>query len=326
MFSNDIFKVKTDTDFDDLAMKIFRFQAENNLIYKQYLAYVGIKASQITTTREIPFLPISFFKRHEILSVSKTGGETVFTSSGTGLSGQSKHYVSDIEVYERSFSVGFNRFFGKPQEYVILALLPGYLERKGSSLIYMVKALIERSSCELSGFFLDDFVRLDRHIQSAVSTGKKVMLIGVSFALIDYFKQFRYNLPQLTVIETGGMKGRRRELLRSELHEILRKASGSRQICSEYGMTELLSQAYLMNGNSFKPSDTMRVYIRDLYDPFSILPPGKVGGINVADLANYNSCSFIETQDLGRLQADGSFEVLGRYDHSDIRGCNLMVV
>ncbi len=324
MFKKNIFQGSI--NFDKCAMDIFRFQSENNEIYAEYLAHIGVKPDNINKVKEIPFLPISFFKKHKILSVSDTGKELVFGSSGTGNVGQSKHYVSDIEVYERSFMAGFCKFFGAPEDYIILALLPSYLERKGSSLVYMTEALVKKTKSDLSGFFLYDFKNLDASIRSAVKTGRKILLIGVSFALIDFFEQYSYNLPELKIIETGGMKGRRRELLRSELHALIRRATGSLQIYSEYGMTELLSQAYLLEKEQFKPADTMQVYVRDLYDPFSILPFGKVGGLNIIDLANYNSCSFIETQDLGRAYPDGSFEVLGRYDHAEVRGCNLMVV
>ncbi len=324
MFKESIFSLNKDS-FENLALKIFQFQAQKNNVYKKYLAYIGIKPEDISKVKDIPFLPISFFKSHKVLSNKYLGNETIFMSSGTG-GMPSRHYVSDIDLYEKSFLAGFNKFFGRPSEYVILALLPNYLEKGNSSLVYMVNKLIEKTNSELSGFFLYDFDKLDQSIKLATQQNKKILLIGVSFALVDFFEKYNYNLKNLSVIETGGMKGRKKEILRSELHSIIKKSTNNAKVYSEYGMTELLSQAYLTNGNRFYPSDTMRVYIRELYDPFNLLPNGKTGGINVVDLANFNSCSFIETQDLGVKYDDGSFEVLGRYDNSEIRGCNLMVV
>ena len=270
-------------------------------------------------------MPISFFKSHKIITGNTYEPDIIFTSSGTGGLGNSKHYVNDISVYRESFRKSFEYFMGTPSDYVVFALLPGYLEREGSSLIYMVSDLISQTNSKLSGFFLSDFSKLYSKIKIAETLNKKVLLIGVSYALLDFFEEYKLDNPNLIIMETGGMKGKRTEMIRQELHSEICRASGTDKIFSEYGMTELLSQAYLTKSGRFKTPPWMRVQIRDLYDPFSLLDIGSTGGINVIDLANYNSCSFIETQDLGKLFPDGSFNVSGRFDNSDIRGCNLMV-
>lgn len=324
MFSDRILNLKSRKNFDDLCLEVFNFQALNNPVYAEYLKHLKIEPEHVQSVDAIPFLPIRFFKSRQVIC-SGQSAEIVFTSSGTGHTGQSRHWVSRLDVYEMSFRKAFRMFFGSPDEYVILALLPGYLERKGSSLIYMVNDLINHGGSELSGFFSDDFDKLDAHIRRAAGTSRKLMLWGVSFGLLDFFEKFLCHNPEMLIVETGGMKGRRKEIIRDELHARLRDASGTKKIYSEYGMTELLSQAYMLSGENFKSPPWMEVRIRDLYDPFAKAPKGTTGGINVIDLANFNSCAFIETEDLGKHYADGSFEVLGRYDHSEIRGCNLMV-
>jgi phenylacetate-coenzyme A ligase PaaK-like adenylate-forming protein len=305
-------------------MDIFRFQSKQNPVYAEYLKHLKVAPSKIRQISQIPFLPISFFKKHKVLCNTEAHIEKTFTSSGTGGSGTSRHYLTDLSVYKKSFRKGFQLFFGKPDDYIVLALLPGYLERSGSSLVYMAEDLIKQSQSELSGFFLHDFPKLNKHIIKAQKTSKKILLLGVSFALLDFFKDYRFSNPEMIVMETGGMKGRRKEIVRNELHELLAKAAGTKKIYSEYGMTELLSQAYSLGNERFISPPWMQIRLRDLYDPFSEPETTLTGGLNVIDLANFNSCAFIETQDLGKRHTDGSFEVLGRFDHSDIRGCNLM--
>jgi len=324
MFSDKIFTIKTATDFDAACMEIFQFQSEQNPVYADYLKHLKTDVSKIKQISDIPFLPISFFKSHKILSKPAANIEKIFTSSGTGGSGTSRHYIKNLNVYKKSFTKSFQHFFGNPEDYIILALLPGYLERSGSSLVYMAEELIKQSQSELSGFFLHDFPKLNQHIKKAQNTSKKILLLGVSFALLDFFNDYTFNNPEMIVMETGGMKGRRKEIVRRELHELLARSAGTKKICSEYGMTELLSQAYSVGNEQFHTPPWMQIRIRDLYDPFSETETSSTGGINIIDLANFNSCAFIETQDLGKRQAGGSFEVLGRFDHSDIRGCNLM--
>jgi hypothetical protein len=275
--------------------------------------------------KEIPFLPIQFFKSHKVLSSQKPI-ERTFSSSGTTGSITSKHYITDISFYEKSFRKGFEQFYGNIEDYVILALLPSYLEREGSSLIYMVDALIKQSNHKESGFYLNNLSELNETLLKLESQGKQTLLIGVSFALLDFIETYSFKLKYTLVMETGGMKGRRKELVRSELHSILKQGFGVENIHSEYGMTELLSQAYSRGDGIFECPNWMKVFVRDPEDALTILDPKKTGGINVIDLANVNSCSFIATQDLGKINQDGTFEIVGRFDHSDIRGCNLMVL
>jgi phenylacetate-coenzyme A ligase PaaK-like adenylate-forming protein len=275
--------------------------------------------------KEIPFLPIQFFKTHKILS-SQNKIENTFSSSGTTGSNTSKHYVSDIAIYEKSFQKAFNQFYDNIEDYVVLALLPSYLEREGSSLIYMVDSFIKQSKHKESGFYLNNLSELNKTLLKLESEGKQTLLIGVSFALLDLADNYTFNLKHTIVMETGGMKGRRKELVRSELHSILKQGFGVDNIHSEYGMTELLSQAYSKGNGIFECPNWMKVFIRDPVDALSIFDFEKTGGINVIDLANVNSCAFIASQDLGKINKDGTFEIVGRFDHSDIRGCNLMVL
>ena len=319
-----IFSIKTENDFLQLALEIFRFQAKNNKIYSEYLHYLNRNSNDVKSLEQIPFLPIEFFKSRVITSVTSKA-QKIFTSSGTTGGNTSCHHVSDLKIYEESFNNGFKYFYGSPENYCILALLPSYLEREGSSLIYMMDRLIKKSNHPNSGFYLNNLDDLVETLSQLQKKGQKVLLLGVSFALLDLAEKFHLNLKDTIVMETGGMKGQRKEITREELHSFLCSRLGVTEIHSEYGMTELLSQAYSKGRSLFATPPWMKVIIRDAYDPFSYEKAGRSGGINIIDLANVNSCSFIETQDLGKLHEDGNFEVLGRFDHSDIRGCNLLI-
>ena len=321
----DIFNIKTETQFCEMALDVFKYQFENNRVYRSFCDLLYKHPSDVKTPKDIPFLPIQFFKTHHILSTTETI-QTVFSSSGTTGSLTSKHAVTNLNIYKKSFTKGFQNFYGNIQDYVILALLPSYLEREGSSLIYMVNDMIETSKHSESGFYLNNLSELKNRVAKLDSEGEKTLLIGVSFALLDLVETYQFNLKNTIIMETGGMKGRRKELIREDLHEILKNGFGVNTIHSEYGMTELLSQAYSKGKGNFKCPPWMRVLTRDTEDALTIQNDGKVGGINVIDLANINSCSFIATQDLGRVYQDNSFEIIGRFDDSDIRGCNLMVL
>ena len=323
--TNTIFNIQTETEFEDLALQVFKFQFENNRVYRSFCDLLYIHPSDVKSLKDIPFLPIQFFKSHTVLS-SKASIQTTFTSSGTTGNLHSKHGVVDLKLYEQSFQKGFQHFYGNIEDYVVLALLPSYLERSGSSLIYMVDAFIKQSNHPESGFYLNNLSELKNTLIKLDSQEKKVLLIGVSFALLDLVEAHQFNLKHTIVMETGGMKGRRKELIRDELHAILKQGFGISAIHSEYGMTELLSQAYSTGNGIFNCSNWMRILTRDTEDALTMQPTGKAGGINVIDLANINSCSFIATQDLGRVYQNNSFEIIGRFDNSDIRGCNLMVL
>ncbi|MEN8186114.1 MAG: acyl transferase [Bacteroidota bacterium] len=320
-----IFDINTDIEFEKVALQIFQFQAKNNAVYREFLSYLNVKSQSITSISNIPFLPIQFFKTHQILSVNNTIEKTFLSSGTTGMV-QSKHYVTDLSLYMKSFTKGFEGFYEKIEDLTVFALLPGYLEREGSSLVYMVDDFIRKSKSEKSGFYLEDLDKLAGTLKESDKNGEKILLIGVSFALLDLIENHQFSLKNTIVMETGGMKGRRKELIREELHQILSKGFGVQNIHSEYGMTELLSQAYSKGKGVFQTPPWMKVMVRDTEDALSILSHQKTGGINVIDLANINSCSFIATQDLGKTYEDGTFEILGRFDNSDIRGCNLMVV
>lgn len=321
--AKDIFKIQNLQDFEHKALEVFQFQAENNPVYRDFIKNLRIHPKKVNSIADIPFLPISFFKSHEILT-GKQLAQIYFTSSGTTGSTTSRHPVAGVSVYEQSFRTGFETFYGPISDYTLLALLPNYSEREGSSLIYMMDDLMQQAQPD-SGYYLYNHQELAQKLQQLKLTGKKVILIGVTYALLDFIENHQIQYPELIVMETGGMKGKRREMVREELHEILCKGFGVSDIHSEYGMTELLSQAYSKGKGIFDCPPWMGVYIRDTNDPFQILEADRTGGINIIDLANIHSCSFIATQDLGRKNTDGSFEVLGRFDHSDIRGCNLMV-
>ncbi|MDY7394654.1 acyl transferase [Aureibaculum sp. 2210JD6-5] len=324
MDQNKIFNIQSQEDFTALALSVFNHQFKNNKVYRAFCTLLNMYSSDVRSIEEIPFLPIQFFKSHSIIS-STYAVQQIFTSSGTTGTTTSKHQVTDISLYEKSYLSGFEHFYGNIENYTVLALLPSYLERDGSSLIYMVDDLIKRSKKTKSGFYLDNLSALNETLNDLDEKGEKVLLIGVSFALLDLVENYTFNLKNTIVMETGGMKGRRKELIRNELHDILKNGFGVDQIHSEYGMTELLSQAYSKGNGIFNTPPWMKVLIRDTEDPLQLLSNKKTGGINVIDLANVNSCSFIATQDLGKVYKDGSFEVLGRFDHSDVRGCNLLV-
>jgi phenylacetate-coenzyme A ligase PaaK-like adenylate-forming protein len=320
-----IFDIKDDSDFQELALQVFNYQFNHNKVYRSFCDLLYVHPSDVNQINQIPFLPIQFFKTHEILSSQKPIEHT-FTSSGTTGSITSKHHVTDLDIYKHSFRKGFQSFYGHIEDYVVLALLPSYLERDGSSLIYMVNDMIAQSNHPESGFYLNDLEALSKTLIKLDQSHKKVLLIGVSFALLDLVEHYQFHLKNTIIMETGGMKGRRKELVRAELHHILKQGFGVKNIHSEYGMTELLSQAYSNGNGVFNCPKWMQVLTRDTEDALTIQQPGKTGGINIIDLANINSCSFIATQDLGIVFTDGSFEVVGRFDHSDIRGCNLMVL
>jgi len=321
---NKVFTTKNE-NFDQTVCEVFKFQAANVVPYQKYIQYLGINTATINEVKEIPFLPISFFKSHNIIAQNHSVKQTFLSSSTTG-KGQSSHLVADIGIYQKAFSNGFSQFYGNPSEYCILALLSSYLERTGSSLVYMADSLIQQSQHPDSGFYLDEWDKLKAVLQQNEAKGQKTLLIGVSFALLDFVAKHPMQLKNTTIMETGGMKGRRKELTRFELHRELKAGFGVPEIHSEYGMTELLSQAYSKKEGRFICPMWMRAYARAVDDPFGYADYGKTGVLNIIDLANIYSCSFIETEDIGRVYEDGSFEVLGRMDFSEIRGCNTMIV
>jgi len=321
-----IFKIDSEEAFSSLAIEIFRFQSETNKVYSKYLEYLKIDSNSIERIDQIPFLPIEFFKKFQVVSSTKNP-ECVFESSGTTGQKRSKHYVVSENLYKRSFMKAFSSFYGKPDDLCILALLPSYLERKNSSLVYMMHHLIHSGKHPDSGFYLNNLEELSVVLNKRISDKIPTLLIGVSFALLDLAEKFPQKLSKnIVLMETGGMKGRKKELIREELHDLLKKAFQIEAIHSEYGMTELLSQAYSKENGKFFCPPWMKLIIRDTYDPLSIVEKGQSGGINIIDLANLYSCCFIETEDLGKINEDGAFEILGRLDQSEIRGCNLMVV
>lgn len=327
LWPEQIFQISSEEQFNETSLQVFHYQAEHNPVYKKYLAVLKKNPEEVTHINEIPFLPIEFFKTEEVVTIHQTPGTKLqtFTSSGTTGSEVSRHAVSDISLYEKSFRKSFELFYGDVRSYCILALLPSYLEREGSSLVYMVDDLIKSSQNQNSGFYLNNIFDLAETLKRLQGEYQKTILIGVTYALLDFVEQFKFNYQQLIVMETGGMKGRRKEIVRDELHQILCNGFGVAKIHSEYGMTELLSQAYSKGDGIFRTPPWMNVLIRDTNDPMNYLSKEKTGGINIIDIANIYSCSFIATQDLGKIYVDGSFEVLGRFDESDIRGCNLMV-
>jgi len=323
--ASDIFSISNNKQFEKIALKVFRFQYDNNSVYREFCQFLNVEKQQVKSLQQIPFLPIQFFKSHEVLSSTEKIQET-FTSSGTTGMSTSRHFVTDITLYEESYRKGFAQFYGNIENYAVLALLPSYLEREGSSLIYMVDDLIQLSNHPESGFYLNNYDDLIQKLLQLDEAGENIILIGVTYALLDLIEKQQFHLKNTIIMETGGMKGKRKEMIREELHELLCKGFGVNAIHSEYGMTELLSQAYSLGNGVFECPNWMQVLIRDTEDALSYVENGKTGGINVIDLANINSCSFIATQDLGKKQPNNSFEVLGRFDNSDIRGCNLMVL
>ncbi len=323
--TSDLFSIANKKQFEKIALKVFRFQYDNNGVYREFCQLLKIEKQQVKSIAQIPFLPIQFFKSHLVLS-STDGIQETFTSSGTTGINTSKHHVTDRSIYEESYRKGFSQFYGNIQDYVVLALLPSYLERDGSSLIYMANDLIKLSKNKDSGFYLNQYDELSQKLIDLDNSGKNVLLIGVTYALLDLIECQKFQLKNTIIMETGGMKGKRKEMIREELHEILCNGFGVPTIHSEYGMTELLSQAYSLGNGLFECPPWMQILVREPEDALSYVKNTKTGGLNVIDLANINSCSFIATQDLGKKNPNDSFEVLGRFDNSDIRGCNLMVI
>ncbi|HNP33577.1 MAG TPA: acyl transferase [Flavobacterium sp.] len=321
----DIFTISSHKQFEKIALKVFRFQYENNSVYREFCEFLNTDVQKVKSLEQIPFLPIQFFKSHDIVSSTDAIQET-FTSSGTTGMITSKHLITDVSLYEQSYRLAFSEFYGNIENYVVLALLPSYLERSGSSLIYMIKDLIELTNNEHSGFYLHNYDELIAKLIDLDNAGQNVILIGVTYALLDLVEKQKFRLKNTIIMETGGMKGKRKEMIREELHKILCDGFGVQSIHSEYGMTELLSQAYSLGNGIFECPAWMQILIRDTEDALTYVDYGKTGGVNVIDLANINSCSFIATQDLGKKYPNNSFEVLGRFDNSDIRGCNLMVI
>jgi len=320
-----IFSIQSELEFNDLALDTFRFQAQNNPVYKDYLHQLQIQPEDISSIETIPFLPIRFFKTKKIIS-GHLDPELMFTSSGTTGMDKSTHFIMDLRLYRESFTKTFRLFYGDPSNYHILALLPSYLEQAHSSLIYMVHHLIELTSSTHSGFYLDNHHTLIEKTGYLKKNGERqILLIGVSYALLDLAEKSGPDLNGIMVMETGGMKGRRKEMVREELHQILCQKMNVPVIHSEYGMTELLSQAYSRGKGIFRTPPWMKILVRDIYNPFSYVGEQRTGGFNIIDLANLYSCSFIETQDLGMMTGGDTFEVLGRFDDSEIRGCNLLV-
>ena len=324
-FKERIFSI-CDREFEGFALELFDYQSQHNLVYRDYLRRLGVVPKTIGSVDKIPFLPIEFFKYHRVV----TGGwqeRGIFRSSGTTGQVSSKNYVEDPQFYKKVSARIFEKLYGSLRNYQILALLPSYLERGNSSLVYMVDSFIKASASEHSGFYLSNYEELVDTLNHLTKGTKKVLLIGVTYALLDLVENFEINTDNnnLIVMETGGMKGRRKEMIRQELHQSLSKGFKIETIHAEYGMTELNSQAYALEKGKFQTSPWLRIKIRDVNDPFEMLPPGRSGGINIMDLSNIATCAFIETRDLGKLNADGTFEVLGRFDNSEIRGCNLLV-
>lgn len=325
LLTQDIFNISSHKQFEKIALKVFRYQYENNAVYRAFCEHLATEKQAVKSIEHIPFLPIQFFKSHDVVS-SLDPIEATFTSSGTTGSITSKHHVTDFSLYEQSYRLAFSNFYGNIEDYVVLALLPSYLEREGSSLVYMVNDLIALSKNENSGFYLHNYDELITKLTALDSSGQNVILIGVTYALLDVIEKQKFQLNNTIIMETGGMKGKRKELIREELHAVLCDGFGVSSIHSEYGMTELLSQAYSLGNGFFECPAWMHILIRDTEDALTYVQDGKTGGVNVIDLANINSCSFIATQDLGKKHPNTSFEIVGRFDHSDIRGCNLMVM
>jgi len=312
-------------NFEETALAVFRYQYENNPLYHQFVDALKTDVNRITRTESIPFLPVSFFKTHTVISGKNGTPELIFESSGTTGETPSRHYVSDAGIYEYALLSGFKQFYGEPSEYAIIAMLPSYLERKNASLVHMAQTLMAYSGHPDGGFYLDEWAHLAALIARLEQNGQKVLLLGVTFALLDFAAAYPMSLRHTIVMETGGMKGRREEWTRKQVHDYLKQQWQLENVHSEYGMTELLSQAYAMKDGVFSPAHTMQVLIRDINDPLDVKRKG-LGALNIIDLANLHSCSFIATEDIGNIAADGTFEVLGRMDHAVLRGCNLMVI
>jgi len=323
-FKNRIFGQLDEGDFNAAALDIFHFQYDRNEIYRKYADALEFAPGNMTHYSQIPFLPVSFFKTHPVVSGISLP-EKSFLSSGTTSMIRSRHNILDLSVYDESIVKGFEGFYGSLEAYTIFALTPDPQLNPDSSLLYMISKWILKSSSEVSGFYLDRPEILAKLLEEHESSGTRSLLIGLSYALIDFAEKFPLALPGAIIMETGGMKGKRKEMIREELHAFLSERFRCKNIHSEYGMTELLSQAYAKENGHFKTPPWMKMLVRDTNDPLSLLPDGKTGGINIIDLANFNSCSFLALQDLGKINSDGTFEVLGRFDFSDLRGCNLMI-
>ena len=319
--SKRIFNISNEDEFNSIALEIFEFQYKNIPVYKKYVDLIKSQTKSINHFKEIPFLPIDFFKNNKIIA-ENSKIEKTFLSSGTSNTIRSKHFVKDLKLYEQSFSAGFKYFYSDPKEWTILALLPSYLDQGDSSLIYMVNKFINKSENSESNYINYDLDVLKNLILKLKN--KNVLLIGVSYALLELSELDSFNLENWVIMETGGMKGRRKEMVRQELHQQLKKAFNVDAVHSEYGMTELLSQAYSKKNGLFKTPPWMKFIIRDFEDPYSLAKINSSGGINIIDLANIYSCSFIETQDIGKEVEKDSFEILGRFDQSEVRGCNLL--
>ena len=322
-YFSQLLNIRNEKEFSEFALAVFNYQFDHNEIYRSFCKSVHRDNSTVKNIESIPFLPVEFFKTHKVIS-RNDNSNIIFTSSGTTGSESSKHYVFDLKLYEDVFEKIFEKFYGPVSDYTFLALLPSYLEREGSSLVYMAEKLIQLSQSSESGFYLNEFDKLSDVIIRQKQQKKKTILLGVTYALLDFAASHKLSFPELIVMETGGMKGRRREMLREEVHEKLCEGFGVSAIHSEYGMTELLSQAYSKGAGIFETPSWMKIIIRDPYDPFVLLQSGN-GGINIIDLANIDSCSFIATQDVGKKLGGNKFEVLGRFDFSELRGCNLLV-
>lgn len=320
---NNIFSVSEAT-FLQQALRIFHYQYAENKVYQQWVNALQVSPSEVKELTQIPFLPVSFFKTH-MVTAGNFEPEIIFESSGTTGTVNSRHFVKELDIYTQSFVKGFQQFYNNPQDWCIIGLLPSYLDRKGSSLVLMVQQLIRLSGHRESGFYLYEFEKLAAVLKELEAKKQKTLLIGVTFALLDFAEQFPMRLNYTTIMETGGMKGRRRELLRQEVHAVLQQQFKVPAIHSEYGMTELLSQGYSYGNGIFNTVPWMKVLVRDEDDPLLVTEKGR-GLINVVDLANVHSCSFIATDDVGKIYEDGSFEIVGRRDNSDIRGCSLMVI
>ena len=318
-----VFNIRSTQDFEQAALAVFKYQYDNNKVYGEWCRLCGQTPSKVRSVSGIPFLPIEFFKTHKVVSFYEepTG---FFQSSGTTRQNTAKHYIKDFELYEKSFLANFQLFFGSPDQYIFIVLLPNYQQQNHSSLIYMMQRLIKESGQRESGFYPEDYTQVAELLKASDQKQRKTILFGVTYALLDLVERYRFHLQNTIVFETGGMKGRRKEITREDLHGILKKGFGIPHIASEYGMCELFSQAYSERDGIFYTPPQMRVIFRDVNDPFSVVSDGKTGGINIIDLANMDSCAFIATQDLGRSCVNGGFELLGRFEHSDIRGCNLL--
>lgn len=325
-FKNNILATVKKDNFEDIALKVFEYQYDNCRIYHQFCNYLNKMPKNVKHLTDLPFLPIEFFKSHRVLSSQQLVQKT-FESSGTTGQLTSKHYVTDLELYRENSTLIFENAYGAIKDYAILALLPSYLERESSSLVYMVDYFIKKSKHPESGFFLNNHDELYHKLKDLEQKCQKALLIGVSFGLLDFIEKYQMKLNHTIVMETGGMKGRRKEMIREELHKKLSEGFGVEHIHSEYGMTELLSQAYSQGNGIFHLPQTMKIFIRDPEDPLTLFSePQKTGGINIIDLANINSCAFIATQDLGQNVKKNQAKILGRFDYSDVRGCNLLTL